>query len=105
MNRIEPGCLAVVTHSYIPENIGKVVTVIRKTPPKKEYHYHYSGDICWEIDAPLKKWCPISGYLEECFHIERWLMRIDGYTESEADRAITNFYKAKEYSKKVELDY
>lgn len=47
-NNIEPGCLSVVTNSGIPENVGKVVGIVKRTPVPDRFLFFHGEDVFWK---------------------------------------------------------
>jgi len=88
---IEPGCLALTYGCFVPENNGKVVTVIRFVGRHPTDRLYLTEDL-WETDGLFvaigtntKKVKYIDGYINESK-----LMRIDGY---EDDKKLTEIAK------------
>lgn len=67
---IEPGCLAMITHSHAG-NTGKVVRVIKYIGEVDGFWFTPDR---WEIDT----WINTSDGMGCNHHPEQWLMRIDG---------------------------
>ncbi|MDE2468820.1 MAG: hypothetical protein KGL35_08765 [Bradyrhizobium sp.] len=72
--KIEPGCLAVIVCSTVPENINRVVTV-------KEFDLQLSellGRRYWLVECPTPLRCSIGGYKTVGYAPESCLRPISG---------------------------
>lgn len=79
--KIEEGCLAVMINSFVPENIGRCVTVLKFVGEVDKYE----GLDRWLVDGEVFDDCG-----EKINHQqEAFLMRIDGIKEPKTERKTT----------------